>query len=98
MTSDNPVAEQLVADARKNADKPANGPIGIAALVLGLVALAGSGLVPVLGWVLGAVAIVVAVLGLRRPDSANNAKIGLGAAVLALAAATFFFLRATGKI
>jgi hypothetical protein len=44
------------------------------------------------------VAIIVAVLGLRRPDSINNAKIGLGAGVLALAAATFFFLRSTGKI
>lgn len=96
MTSDNPVADRLLSDARKKADQPENGPLGVAAIIVSLIALAGAGLIPVVGWSLGLVAIVISVLGLKKPDCAKLGKIGIGIGVLAILVATFFFLKSQG--
>ncbi|WP_028937285.1 hypothetical protein [Pseudonocardia spinosispora] len=98
MTSDNPVADRLLSDARKKADQPENGPLGIAALVVSLLGLAGAGLIPVVGWVLGLVAVVLGVVSLKKPDCAKLGKIGLGIGVVAILVATFFFLKSQGMV
>lgn len=98
MTSDNPVADRLLSDARKKADQPENGPLGIAALVVSMLGLAGAGMIPVVGWGLGTVAVVLGVVSLTKPDCAKLGKIGLGIGVVAILVATFFFLKSQGML
>jgi hypothetical protein len=98
MTSDNPVADRLVSEARKKGAKLENGPLGIAALVASLIALACAGLIPGAGWGVGVVAIGLSVAGILRPNSAKLSRIGLAVAILAIAVATFFFLKSIGSI
>ncbi|HEY4005314.1 MAG TPA: hypothetical protein VGM60_09040 [Pseudonocardia sp.] len=98
MTSDNPVADRLLSDARKKTARVENGPLGTAALIIGLLALASCGLIPGVGWALGAVGVAVSIVGMLRPGSAMLSRIGLGTSIVALIGATFFFLKSTGRI
>jgi hypothetical protein len=90
MTSDNPVADRLLADARKKTTPLDNPVLTKAALIVGIVAVLASP-VSLAGWILGAIAIGLAVPGIRRPDSAKQAKIALVLGFAAILIGVFFF-------
>jgi hypothetical protein len=98
MTSENPVADRLLSDARKKGERAPTNPLGIAALVLGLLALAASGMIPGAGWALGVIAVGVSIAGMLRPASAMLSRFGLAAGLIALAWATYRFLSLTGRV
>jgi hypothetical protein len=90
MSSENTVADRLLTDARKKTarqEKPASGKV---ALIVGVVALLVSP-VSILGWVVGAVAVGLGVMAVRRPTAAKQGKIAIGLGVAALLIGTFFF-------
>jgi hypothetical protein len=68
MTSDNPVADRLVSDARKKESRASASSLNIAALAISLVSLAAAGWVPLVG-VLGLVGAVVGGVSSRKPGS-----------------------------
>jgi hypothetical protein len=78
MTSENPVADRLVSDARKKESRSAATPLDIAAIVISLIGLAASGWIPGAA-VLGVVGIVLGVVATRKP---GNVKIAWGAVAI----------------
>jgi O-antigen ligase len=90
MTSDNPVADRLLSDARKKTARLENPALAKAALIVGVVAVLASP-VSIAGWILGAIAIGLGVPGIQRPVSAKRAKIAVALGVAAILIGVFFF-------
>ena len=91
MTSDNPVADRLVTDARKKTERLQSPILAKAALIVGIVGLLAAGFMPIAGWVLGAVTIGLGVPGMQREVSAKQAKIAVLIGVAAILVGVFFF-------
>lgn len=98
MSSENPVADRLLTDARKKEAQPASSPLNIAALTSSIVGLAAAAFVP-LAALLGLVGIVLGVLSSRKP---GNVKMAWGAvavgAVAVIAGVVYYILRSSGSI
>ena len=90
MTSDNPVADRLLSDARKKGARQENPTLAKAALIVGVVALLASP-ISIAGWILGAIAIGLGVPGFQQPLTAKNSKIAVGLGVAAILVGVFFF-------
>lgn len=91
MSSENPVADRLLSDARKKTARQESDMLAKAALAVGIVGLLVAGFIPLFGWILGAVAGGMSIPGMRRPVSAKIARIALVIGVGAILVATFFF-------
>ena len=90
MTSDNPVADRLVTDARKKTARLASPALAKAALIVGVVAVLASP-ISIAGWILGAAAVGLGVPGVQREASAKQAKIAIVLGVAAILIGVFFF-------
>ncbi len=90
MSSENNVADRLLTDARKKTAKQESVGLGKIALIVGVIALIASP-ISIAGWVLGAAAIVLGVISVRRPTSTKLAKIAIGLGVAAILVGVFFF-------
>ncbi len=90
MSSENPVADRLLTDARKKTAKQESGGIGKVALIIGALAVLASP-ISIAGWVLGAAAVGTGVVGVRRPLAAKLSKIAIALGVVAILIAVFFF-------
>lgn len=90
MTSDNPVADRLLSDARKKTARLENPALAKASLIVGVVAVLCS-VVSIAGWILGATAIGLGVPGMQRSVSAKQAKIGIALGVAAILIGVFFY-------
>ena len=91
MSSDNPVADRLVTDTDKKTERTQSPALAIAALIVGVVAIVAAALVPLAGWVLGAVTIGLGVPGMQRETSAKQSKIAVVLGVAAILVGVFFF-------
>jgi hypothetical protein len=91
MSSDNPVADRLLNDARKKAARAENPVLTRAALITGSLGVLSAYWVPLLGWILGVVAVGLAVPGVRVPDVGNRPKIAMviGAASILIGVYSF---------
>jgi hypothetical protein len=98
MTSENPVADRLLNDARKKESRVASSPLDIAALVISLVGLAGSGYIPLVGIVLGVVGVIVGVLAVRKPANTKLAWGGVAIGAIAIIVGVLYTLNNTGVI
>ncbi|MGI8815539.1 MAG: hypothetical protein ACR2G2_09780 [Pseudonocardia sp.] len=90
MTSDNPTADRLLSDARKKTaalESPMLAYIGIALAAIGLIV--GATVIPLVGWVLGAAAVALGGVSLKRDMAVKLARIALIIGALAILAATF---------
>jgi hypothetical protein len=90
MTSDNPVADRLVSDARKKTARLESPVLAKAALILGVVAVLASP-ISLAGWILGAITVALGVPGMQRSVSAKQAKIAVVLGVAAILIGVFFF-------
>jgi hypothetical protein len=90
MTSDNPVADRLVTDARKKTARLESPVLAKAALIVGVVAVLASP-ISIAGWILGAAAVGLGVPGVQREASAKQAKIAIVLGVAAILIGVFFF-------
>jgi hypothetical protein len=93
MSSDNPVADRLLNDARKKGAREQSPTLAIIGIVVGAVGVVGAFLSPIVGWVLGAVAIGLGVPGVQRPTSAKQSKIAMLAGAAAVLVGVFFFTK-----
>ncbi|MDQ2706415.1 MAG: hypothetical protein M3Z25_01680 [Actinomycetota bacterium] len=90
MTSDNPTADRLLSDARKKTaalESPMLAYIGIALAAIGLIV--GATVIPLVGWVLGAAAVALGGVSLKRDVAVKLARIALLIGVVAILATTF---------
>jgi hypothetical protein len=90
MTSDNPVADRLLTDARKKTARLDNPALAKGALIVGIVAVLASP-ISIAGWILGAIAVGLGVPGVQRPASAKQAKFAFALGVVAILIGVFFF-------
>ncbi|HEX4252859.1 MAG TPA: hypothetical protein VH008_33665 [Pseudonocardia sp.] len=90
MTTDNPLADKLLDDARKKTARMDNPTMAKAALIVGIVAVLASP-VSIAGWVLGLTAIGLGVPGSQRPLTAQQARIAIVLGVVAILIGLFFF-------
>ncbi|MCE0763993.1 hypothetical protein LWC35_13880 [Pseudonocardia kujensis] len=90
MSQDNPVADRLLAEARKKTARQKSPALGKIALVIGIIALVASP-VSIVGWVGGLAAIGVGIAAVRNPDTAKLAKIAMGLGFAAILVGVFFF-------
>jgi Tfp pilus assembly protein PilN len=90
MTSDNPVADRLVNDARKKTARQESPTLAKAALIVGVVAVLASP-VSIAGWILGAVTLALGVPSMQRSVSIKQAKIAVLLGVAAILIGVFFF-------
>jgi hypothetical protein len=97
MTSENPVADRLVSDARKKEARAASSPLDIAALVISLVGLALAGWIPGAS-ALGLIGIVVGIVSTRKPGNVKMAWGAVTIGVVALLVGVFYVLRFVGTI
>jgi hypothetical protein len=84
MSTENPIADRLLEDARRKTAKSESPALGKAALIVGAFALFVSP-ISIAGWIFGAVTIGLGLAAARRPVSAKKAKIAMllgGAAIL----------------
>lgn len=89
MSPDNTVADRLVADDRRHAAAQDSTGRGRTAMIIGIVALVVSP-IGVLGWIIGAAAVGVGAVSLRRPGSSRQARIAVILGLAAIVVATFF--------
>jgi hypothetical protein len=90
MSTENTVADRLLADARRRSAKSESPKLGKAALIVGIIALIVSP-VSVLGWIGGITALVLGAAAARRPVSAKRAKIAMALGAAAILVGVFFF-------
>jgi Tfp pilus assembly protein PilN len=90
MTSDNPVADRLLSNARKKTARLESPTLAKAALVVGVVAVLASP-ISIAGWILGAITVALGAPGTRRSVSAKQAKIAVLLGVAAILIGVFFF-------
>lgn len=90
MSTDNPVADRLLEDARKKTAKNESPTLGRAALIVGGIALLVSW-ISILGWIAGATAVGLGAAAVRRPVSANQAKIAMALGTAAILIGLFFY-------
>jgi hypothetical protein len=90
MSSENNVADRLLADARKKTAKQEGAQLGKISLIVGVIALLASP-ISLAGWVLGVATIVLGGIAVRRPLTAGPAKIAIGLGVAAIFVGVFFF-------
>jgi hypothetical protein len=95
MSSEN-VADRLITDARKKTAKQESPALGRAALIVGAIALLCSP-VSIVGWILGATAVGLGAVSVRRPAAAKMAKIGIALGVAAILVGVFFFTLAIAR-
>ncbi|MGQ0481506.1 MAG: hypothetical protein ACT4O0_10850 [Pseudonocardia sp.] len=91
MTSDNPTADRLLSDARKKTAQLESPLMAQIALALGVLAVISGALVPIAGWVLGALAAGLAVVSIQRVVAVKLARIALIAGIAGILVATFRF-------
>jgi len=89
MSTDN-TTDRLLADAREKTARDDDPKLGKIALIVGVIALIASP-ISIAGWILGATAVILGVLAVKRPASAKLAKIGIGLGVAAILVGIFFF-------
>lgn len=92
MSTDNPVADRLLEDARKKIARRESPKLGKAALLVSVIALLVSP-ISILGWIGGATAIGLGVAAMRRPVSAKQAKRAMVLGAVAVLIGVFFFTR-----
>jgi hypothetical protein len=90
MSTENTVADRLLEDARKKTAKSESPALGKAAFVVGVIALLVSW-ISILGWILGATAIGLGAVAVRRPVSAKQAKIAMALGGAAILVGVFFY-------
>ncbi|MBV9314190.1 MAG: hypothetical protein JO100_10745 [Pseudonocardia sp.] len=91
MSTDNPVADQLLTDARKKTARLESPKLAQIALIAGAVGLIGAWLIPLIGWVLGVFGVGMASVSIQRKTGANLAKIALVVGGLSILLGTFRF-------
>lgn len=89
MSTDN-TTDRLLADAREKTASDENPKPGRIALIVGVIALVASP-APIVGWILGAVTLLLGALAVKKPASAKQAKIAIWLGVAAVLASLFFF-------
>ena len=89
MSSENPVADRLVSDARKKEAQPASSPLNIAALTCSLIGLAGAGWIPLIA-ALALVGIALGVVSSRKPGNIKIAWLAVGVGAVAVVVAIVF--------
>jgi len=77
MSSENPVADRLLNDARKKSARAENPALTMAAMITGVLGLLAAYWVPLVGWILGVVSVGLAVPGVRVPDAGTRVKIAM---------------------
>jgi len=90
MSTQNPVTDRLLTDARRKTARNESPTMGRAALIVGVLALLASP-ISILGWVLGATTVGLGAAATRRPASAKQAKIAMVLGVAAILVGVFFF-------
>jgi hypothetical protein len=90
MSSENDVADRLLAEARKKTAKQESPKLGKISLIIGIIALIVSP-VSIAGWVFGLAAVGTGVTAVRRPASTKQPKIAIALGVLAILVGVFFF-------
>jgi hypothetical protein len=90
MSTENTVADRLLADARRRTAKSESPKLGKVALVVGIIALITSP-VSILGWIGGITALGLGTAAVRRPACAKQAKIAMALGAAAILVGVFFF-------
>lgn len=90
MTAPNPVAERLLAEARKKTARQHSAVLARVALAIGVVAVLVSP-ISLLGWMTGATALVLGLAAARRPIGTEQARIAVGLGFAAILIGVFFF-------
>jgi hypothetical protein len=90
MSTENTVADRLLADARKRAAKGESPALAKAALIVGVVALLLSP-ISIVGWIVGAVALGLGTAAVRRPVSVKQAKLAMVLGLAAILIGVFFY-------
>lgn len=102
MSSDNPTADRLLNDARKKSADQAKPPLALAGIgigavgvLLGIIGLPGTGVtpmtLPIICWVTGVIAAVLAVVVLKKQVGVKWAKLALVLGVASILVGTFLF-------
>ncbi|MGH3566501.1 MAG: hypothetical protein ACRDRH_10805 [Pseudonocardia sp.] len=89
MSTDN-TTDRLLTDARKKSARSESTAMGIAALVVGVLALLASP-ISIAGWILGATALGLGFVASRRPVSTKQGTIAMVLGVVAILVGIFFF-------
>jgi hypothetical protein len=90
MSTDNPVADRLLEDARRRTARTESPARGKAALIVGVIALIVSP-ISLLGWIVGAVALGLGADAVRRPACARQARIAMALGGAAILVGVFFY-------
>jgi hypothetical protein len=90
MSTENTIADRLLADARKKTAKEESPALAKAALIVSVVALLLSP-ISIAGWTVGAVALGLGSAATRRPVSAKQAKLAMMLGVAAILVGVFFY-------
>jgi hypothetical protein len=98
MSSENPVADRLVSDARKKETQPTSSPLNIAALTSSIVGLAAASWVPIVS-MLGLVGVILGIVSSRKPGNNRMAwgAVAVGAVAVAVGIG-YYILRSTGVV
>lgn len=91
MSTENPLAERLLTDARKKTARQTSTSRGTVAVIVGIVAVLVGPAIPVLGWIIGLAALGTGGASVRHPATAKQAKIAMVLGVAAIMVSTFFF-------
>jgi hypothetical protein len=97
MSTENPVAERLLDEARRRTAKSESPKLGKAALIVGIIALIVSP-VSILGWIGGITALGIGAAAVRRPVCAKQAKIAMALGAAAILVGVFFFTMALAML
>ncbi len=90
MSSENDVADRLLAEARKKTAKQESPKLGKISLIIGIIALIVSP-VSIAGWIFGLAAVGTGVTAVRRPAASKQPKIAIALGVLAILVGVFFY-------
>ncbi len=90
MSSENDVADRLLAEARKKTAKQESPKLGKISLIIGIIAVIVSP-VSIAGWVFGLAAVGTGVTAVRRPNPTKQPRIAIALGVLAILVGVFFY-------
>jgi hypothetical protein len=90
MDSDNSVADRLIGDARRKTAKNESPGLGKIAMIVGIIAVVVSP-ISIAGWVVGAAAVGLGIVAVRRPVPPKQARVAIVLGCAAILIGVFFY-------
>jgi hypothetical protein len=90
MSSENPVADRLLTDARRKTARQSSPMLARAALIVGVIAVLASP-ISIAGWILGSIALGLGIAAAQRTVGSTQAKIAIVLGLAAIFIGVFFY-------